>query len=144
MKFTATAFIAQQTKAHKMNNNEVRNRLNGKPIQWNGSGKESLLVDDCLYSPLKDKFISLPLECRLLILCHQFLTLRSNRRLEEAKRCLHSVLNHSLLPHYNLHQVIKNLKSLKAFPTPAPSHVLCEFQSGEYSYSERIYFKVLM
>merc|ERR1712025_1231502 len=66
---------------------------------------------------------------------------RSKRRVTEAARYLQKSCSSPLLPHYNSHLMVKNISSIKAFLSPSPPHVLCEFSSGDFSYSERIYFQ---
>ena len=137
----------KEDQADCLNNNQIRNRSKGinpaKNILPNIYNK--YLQDADFVSPLPNTMLSssLPEECRLLLLSHQFLLFRSQRRVVEAGKYFHPSCNSStLLPHYNTHLMVKNISSIKAFLSPSPPHVLCEFSSGEFSYSERIYFQV--
>jgi hypothetical protein len=126
-----------------LNNNQVRNRT--KRTKSPGNILSNICVTslkndpDLRYSKLSS---TLPPECRFLIISHQFLTFRSQRRLKEAAKYLHPSCTISLLPHYNSHLVVKNIISIKAFLSPSPPQVLCDFLCGDSSYSERIYFQV--
>ena len=142
-----TGEVHQEAKedADCLNNNSIRNRLKGTTFSGNLVSKicvSSLNDDKAACSASSNLSSLLPTECRLLILSHQFLSLRSQRHVKEAAKYLHVSCTFSLLPLYNSHLVAKNVTSIKAFLSPSPSQVLCEFGSGDCSYSERIYFQV--
>ena len=131
-----------EEEADCLNNNQVRHRSKVTNIVSNIC--VTSLADHDQVSCSADSKLSplLPPECRYLLLSHQFLTFRSQRRVAEAARYLHPSCTFSLLPHYNSHLVVKNITSVKAFLSPSPPQVLCEFSCGDCSYAERIYFQV--
>ena len=122
-----------------LNNNHCRKRIRGVLLENNYKATQGKTSQEFSHSSSSKFSTLLPHECRLLLLCHEFLILRSQKHITEARKYINPSCTFSILPHYNLHLVTNNLSSMKAFLTPCPSHVLCEFGG---TYSERIYFQV--